>query len=90
MKNNRSFYAVTRYASETLSSIIFEDRFPPSCVYACANCIMNAIFQLMHTIDAKLCSYLMFQNSFRNIQRQNNYHNFLNDRLELWSSTIIK
>ena len=50
----------------------------------------NARFQLMHTIDAKLCSYLMFQNSFRNVERQNNYHYFLDDRLELWPSTIIK
>ena len=30
----------------------------------------------MHLIDAKLCSHLMFQNSFRNTERQNNYRNF--------------
>ena len=48
--------------------------------------MQNARFQLMPTIDAKLCSHLMFQNSFRNIKRQNNYRNFLDDRLELWPS----
>ena len=46
-------------------------------------------FQLMHTIDAKLCSHLMFQNSFRNIERQNNYRNFLDDRIELWPSIYV-
>ena len=56
------------------------------CVYACANCMQNVRFQLMHMIDAKVCSHLMFQNSFRNIERRNNYRNFLDDRLELWPS----
>ena len=41
-------------------------------------------------IDAKLCSHLMFQNSFRNIDRQNNYRNVWDDRLELWPSIIKK
>ena len=52
--------------------------------------MQNARFQLMHTIDAKLCSHLMFENSFRNIERQNNYRTFLDDRLELWPSIINK
>ena len=29
MNNNHKFYIVTQSASETLSSTIFEDRFPP-------------------------------------------------------------
>ena len=59
------------------------------CVYACANCMQNARFPLMHTIDAKLCYHLMFQNSFQNIERQNIYCKFLDDRLELWPSIHI-
>ena len=39
------------------------------CVYA--NCMQNARFQLMHTIDAKLCSHLTFER-----QNQNSYRNF--------------
>ena len=35
--------------------------------------MQNARSQWMHTIDAKLCSHLMLENSFRNIERQNNY-----------------
>ena len=31
----------------------------------------------MHKIDVKLCSHLMFENSFRNIERQNNYRKTL-------------
>ena len=57
------------------------------CVYACTNCMQNARFQLMCTIDAKLCSHLMFQNSFRNIEQQKNYNIFFlvfGDWLELW------
>ena len=42
----------------------------------------------MHMIDAKLCSHLMFQISFRNIDQQKNYHNFLGDQLELWPSKL--
>ena len=44
----------------------------------------------MHTIDAKLCSHLNSQNSFRNTERQNNYRKFLDDLLELWSSIYAK
>ena len=51
--------------------------------------MQNARFQLMHMVDAKLCSHLMFQNSFRNIERQNNSRNFLDDRLELWPSIFV-
>ena len=51
--------------------------------------MQNARFQLMHTFDVKLCSHLMFENSFRNIERQNNYRNFLDDRLELWPSIVF-
>ena len=29
---------------------------------------------------------LMLQNSFRNIEQQKNYRNFLGDRLEVWPS----
>ena len=56
------------------------------CVYACANCIQNARFKPMHVIEAKLCCHLVFQMSFRNIQRQKCCHNFLDDRSELWPS----
>ena len=51
--------------------------------------MQNARFQRMHTTDAKLCSHLMFENSFRNIERQNNYHNVLDDPLELWPSMVL-
>ena len=37
----------------------------------------------MRTIDAKLCFHLMFQNSFKSIERQKHYRNFWGDRLEL-------
>ena len=40
------------------------------CVYACANCTQNARFQLMCTIDAKLCFHLRFKNLFQNIERK--------------------
>ena len=40
--------------------------------------------QLLHIIDNELCSNFMFQNSFHNTERQNNYCNILDDRLELW------
>ena len=60
------------------------------CLYACANCIQKARSQLIYTIDAKLCSHWMFQNSFRNTERQNNFCNFLDDRLELWPSLLGK
>ena len=30
-----------------------------SCVYTCTNCMQNARFQVMHTIDTKLYSHLM-------------------------------
>ena len=53
----------------------------------CANCMQNARLQRMHTIDTKLCSHLMLQNSFRNIE-QNNYRNCLDDRLELWPGIL--
>ena len=52
--------------------------------------MQNARFQLMHTIDAKFCSHLISQNSFRNIERKNNYRKSLDDRLELWSSIYAK
>ena len=51
--------------------------------------MQNPSFHLIHTIDAKLCFRLMFQNSLRNIERQNNYRNFLDDRLELWPSIVL-
>ena len=56
------------------------------CVYACTNCMQNARFQLMRTIDAKLCFHSMFQNSFQNIERQKHYRNFWGNRSELWPS----
>ena len=40
----------------------------------------------MHVIESKLCRHLVFQMSFRNIQRQRNYRNVLGDRSELWPS----
>ena len=43
----------------------------------------------MQMTDAKLCSHLMFQNLFRNTERQNNYRNFLDDQLELWPSIYV-
>ena len=52
--------------------------------------MQSARFPLMHMIDAKLCYHLMFQNSFRNIERQNIYCKFLDDRLELWPSISLK
>ena len=59
------------------------------CVYACANCTQNARFKPMHVIEAKLCNYLVFQMSFRNIQRQKCYRNcFGGDRSELWPSIL--
>ena len=54
------------------------------CVYACANCMQNAKFKPMHVTEAKLCHHLVFQMSFRNIQRQQSYRNFLGDRSELF------
>ena len=42
-------------------------------MYACANCMQNTRLQLMRAIDAKLCFYIMFQNTFRNIERQKQY-----------------
>ena len=39
MNNHRSFYAVARSASETLSSTIFEDRFPP-CFDSCESILL--------------------------------------------------
>ena len=47
-------------------------------------CMQNARFKPMHVIEAKLCCHLVFQMSFRNIQRQKSYRNFLGDRSELW------
>ena len=44
----------------------------------------------MHMTDAKLRSNLMFHNSFRNSQRQNNHRKCLGDRLELWPSIQVK
>ena len=38
------------------------------CVYACANCKQNAIFNPIHVIEAKSCHHIVFQMSFRNIQ----------------------
>ena len=59
------------------------------CVYACANCMQNTRFKPMHVIEAKLCRLLVFQMSFRNIQRQKSYRKFLGDRSELWPSIYI-
>ena len=58
-------------------------------VYACANCMHNARFKPMHAIEAKLCCHLMFQMSFRNIQRQKSYRNFLGDQSELLPSIFL-
>ena len=44
--------------------------------------MQNARFQLMRTIDAKLCFHRMFQTSFQNIERQKHYRNFWGDRSE--------
>ena len=44
------------------------------CVYACANCIQNARFQLMHMIDAKSHSNLMFK--YTKYSKTKNYRNF--------------
>ena len=48
--------------------------------------MQNARFKPMHVIEAKLCRHLVFQMSFRNIQRQKSYRNLLGDRSELWPS----
>ena len=48
--------------------------------------LQNARFKPMHVIEAKLCRHLVFQMSFRNIQRQKSYRNFRGDRSELWPS----
>ena len=48
-----------------------------------------ARFQLMAMIDAKLYSHLVFQNSFRNIEKQKSYRNCLGDWLELWPSIFL-
>ena len=56
------------------------------CIYACANCMQNARFKLMHVFEAKLYRHLVFQMSFRNIQRQKSYRKFLGIRSELWPS----
>ena len=50
--------------------------------------MQNARFKPMHVIEAKLCRHLVFQMSFRNIQRQKSYHNFWGDRSELWLSIL--
>ena len=40
----------------------------------------------MRKIDANLCSHLMLQTSFQNIEIQKHCRNFSGDRLELWPS----
>ena len=42
--------------------------------------------QAMHVTEAKLCHHIVFQMSFRNIQRQKSYCNFWGDWSELWPS----
>ena len=46
--------------------------------------MQNAKFKLMLTIDAEMCLHLMFQISSRKIEWQNNYRNFVGDRLAIW------
>ena len=59
------------------------------CAYACAICMQNARFKPMHAIEAKFCRHLVFQMSFRNIQRQKSYRNFFGDRSELWPTIPV-
>ena len=51
--------------------------------------MQNARFKPMQVIEAKLCRHLVFQMSFRNVQRQKCYRNFLDDRSELWPSKLL-
>ena len=60
------------------------------CVYACANFMQNARFKPMHATETKLCRHSVFQMSFRNIQRQKSYRNFLGDLSGLWPSIYFK
>ena len=47
MNNNRYFYAVTRSASETLSSTNFEDRLPPY--------VLTVVSQLIVVLTKNRC-----------------------------------
>ena len=43
------------------------------CAYAYRNCLQNARFSLLFTIDANYRFDITFSNSFRNIERRKNY-----------------